>query len=147
MSGIPQVTKQASKTYTPAENIVGGQLVEGRAGGAIGVAAAGSNKVLGVALNDAQPPANLVTTPVTVNGRPVLNAAPLPTIVTVVGRGIEVPVRYSANASLGDKLVATAAGTVAPAGATPDARQIVGTCTEPAGVVFATNPVGLMLTA
>ena len=146
MSGIPQVTKQASKTYAPVENILGGQVVEGRVGG-IGVAAAGSFKALGVAVNDAQPAANLVTTPVVVNGRPVLNAAPLPTIVTVVARGIEVPVRYSANAAFGDKLVVTANGTVAPAGATPDARSIVGTCTQLEGVVFATNPVGLMLTA
>ena len=64
--------------------------------------------------------------------------------VAVAYAGTEVPVQYSANAAFGDKLVATANGTVAPAGATPDARTIVGICTEPAGVNFATNPRGLM---
>jgi hypothetical protein len=58
--------------------------------------------------------------------------------------GDEVPVQYSANASFGDKLVATANGKVAPAAANPDARTIVGICTEPLGVTFATNPRGLM---
>jgi hypothetical protein len=43
-------------------------------------------------------------------------------------------VKYAAVANLGDKLIAASAGRVTPAGATPDARTIVGECTEPGGV-------------
>ncbi|EKT83048.1 scaffolding protein [Rhodococcus phage Mbo4] len=145
MSGVTQVTKTGPRTYVPASGVAvtGGQLVEGRAGGRIGPAAAASVKVLGVALADAIAPEDVVTTPTTVNGRPVLNTALLPTNVAVAYGNVEAKVAYSANANFGDLLVATANGTVAPAGATPDARTIVGRCTEPAGVVFATNPVGL----
>ncbi|MFD3748336.1 hypothetical protein [Nocardia sp. NPDC058633] len=147
MAGIAQVTQGGPKTFTPADNevILGGKLVEARTGGRIGNAAAASVKVLGVALNDAVapedfPPANGTDA----LGRPVVSAVPTPTTVAVAYAGTEVKAHYSANAAFGDKLVATANGTVAPAGATPDARTIVGTCTEPAGVVFATNPRGLM---
>jgi hypothetical protein len=139
MSAVPMVTKTGPKTFIPDEAIVGGQLVEARSGGKIGVAGAASVKVLGVALTDAQDPADVVTTPV--NG--VLLAAVTPTVVGVAYGGMEVPVTYSADAAFGDPLVATSLGRVAPAGATPDARTIVGKCTAPAGVVVATNPVGL----
>ncbi|MCZ1075081.1 hypothetical protein [Rhodococcus sp. A5(2022)] len=143
MSAVLEVTKTGPKTFIPAERITGGQLVEARAAGRIGVAAAGSTKVLGVALTDAQNPEAEVTAPTTgPDGRPVLNTAQLPTRVTVAYSGTEVKVTYSAAATFGDKLVATAAGKVGPAAATPDARTIVGICTEPAGV--AANGVGLM---
>lgn len=134
MAAIPQVRKTGPKSYPAAEAIVGGQLVEGRAGSVAGVAAAASVRVLGVALNDAV--ATLVTDPV--NG--VLNTAPTGTRVNVA-RGEEVPVTYAAAAAFGDPLVAAANGQVTPAGATPDARTIVGRCTELAGV--AAGAVGL----
>lgn len=149
MPGVPIVTKTGPKTFTPANNeaIRGGLLVEARTGGRIGAAAAGSFVVLGVALNDAQAPEQLVTAPtVDAGGRNVLNAAQFPTIVAVAYGGDEVNVTYAANAAFGQKLIAAAAGTVTPAGATPDARTIVGTCTEPLGVVVGTNAVGLMRT-
>ena len=137
MAGISQVTQGGPKTFTPAsgETILGGLLVEARAGGRVGVAAAASTKVLGVALTDALapeqfPPANTTDA----LGRTVVAAVPIPTTVAVAYGGTEVRVKYSAAANFGDKLVATAAGTVGPAGATPDARTIVGVCTEPAGV-------------
>ncbi|HEY9314628.1 hypothetical protein [Williamsia sp.] len=145
MSGIVQVTKGGPKTFTPAsgETILGGQLVEGRAGGRIGVAGAASLKVLGVALTDAIAPEQVVTDPTTDSlGRPVLTAVAIPTKVAVAYAGTEVKVTYSTAAAFGDKLVATATGKVAPAGATPDARTIVGICTEPAGVLI--NTAGLM---
>ncbi len=144
MPGVPMKFKSGPITYTPAEFITGGQLVEARGSGRIGVAAAGSTKVLGVAVTDAINPEAVVTTPTTVQGRPVLNAALLPTTVGVATSGIEVPVTYSGAAAFGDKLVATANGQVAPAAATPDARTIVGTCTAPSGVAAAA--VGLMRT-
>ena len=142
MPGIVQVTQGGPKTFIPAENILGGQLVEARTGGRIGVAAADSTKVLGVALTDALapesfPPANTTD----VLGRVVVSAVPIPTSVAVAYAGTEVKVKYSAAAVFGDRLVATAAGTVAPAAATPDARMIVGICTAPAGV--AANATGL----
>ncbi|MDI6911473.1 hypothetical protein [Nocardioides sp.] len=132
MGAIPQVRQTGPKSYPALEAITGGQLVEGRAtgtGGA-GVAAAGSAKVLGVALNDAV--ATLVTDPV--NG--VLDTAPTGTRVNVA-KSVEVPVTYAAAAAFGDKLVAAANGHVTPAGATPDARTIVGECTEVGGVAAA----------
>lgn len=149
MPGIPVVFKHGQRTYTPADNatIVGGQLVEAVAGGRIQKAAAGSVKVLGVALNDAIAPEDLVTTGTTgADGRPVVSTAILPQNVAVVSNGAEVRVTYAANAAFGDKLIAAANGTVTPAGATPDARTIVGICTEPAGVTVSTNAVGLIRT-
>lgn len=148
MPAIPQVTKTGPRTYTPADNatITGGQLVEAVAGGRIQPAGAGSLVVLGVAVTDAIAPEDVVTTAAVVGGRSVLNTAVLPQNVAVAYGGVEVPVTYAANASFGQKLIAAANGTVTPAGATPDARTIVGTCTQPGGVVVATNPVGLMRT-
>lgn len=130
MAAIPQARKTGPKSYPVVENVLGGQLVEGRAASVVGVAAAGSAKVLGVALNDAVP--TLVTDPV--NG--VLNTAPTGTRASVA-KGVEVPVTYAAAAAFGDKLIAASNGCVTPAGATPDARTIVGECTEPAGVAAA----------
>lgn len=132
MGAIPITRKDWAKSYPAVEAVVGGQLVEGRStgGGGVGVAAAGSVKVLGVAGNDAV--ATLVTEPV--NG--VLNTAPTGTRVRVE-HGVEAPVKYAAPAALGDKLIAASAGRVTPAGATPDARTIVGECTQPGGVAAA----------
>jgi hypothetical protein len=144
VSAVKIVTKSGPKTWTPAEAILGGQLVEARGSSRIGVAAAASVKVLGVALTDAINPEAIASATTTVNGRPTLNAAILPSRVGLAYGGMEVPVTYSAAAAFGDKLVATANGQVGPAGATPDARTIVGTCTEPAGVGAAA--VGLMRT-
>jgi hypothetical protein len=129
MPAIPIRRKHGARSYPAAETIVGGQLVEGRTtgGGSAGVAAAGSAKVLGVANCDAV--ATLVTQPV--NG--ILDTAPTGTLVGVE-KNVEAPVKYAAPAAFGDKLVAASLGRVTPAGATPDARTIVGECTELGGV-------------
>jgi len=140
MSGIPQITKTGPASYTPAsgETIHGGVLVEARSGGRIGVAAAASVHVLGVALFDAIAPEQVNTSTTTDSlGRPVLTAVAIPTTVAVAYGGVEVKLTYSAAANFGDLLVATANGQVAPAAATPDVRTIVGRCTEPAGVAAA----------
>lgn len=144
MSAVPQVRKGGPSSFTPAELILGGQLVEARAASRVGVAGAASVKVLGVALTDAINPEAISDAPTVVNGREVLNAAPLPVVVPLAHSGDEVPVTYVAAAAFGEKLIAAAAGKVTPAGATPDARTIVGTCTEPAGV--GAGAVGLMRT-
>jgi hypothetical protein len=127
MPGIPVYSKTGPRTFTPANDsvqIVGGLLVEARSGGRVGVAAAASVHVLGVALTDAQAPEALVTTPT-----------------------VEAQLTYSANASFGDLLVATANGTVAPAttgtGGLMNPLTIVGRCTEPLGVTVLTSPLGL----
>jgi hypothetical protein len=152
VSAVPQVTKTGPRTYTPAEAIIGGQLVEARAGSRIGVAAADSPRVLGVALTDAINPEANTGVPTVVNGREVLNAALLPTVVAVAYGGGEAPVTYAVAAGFGDRLVAAANGQVRPFNLTdPDGAGaavadnpalIVGTCTALAGV--AAGAVGLM---
>ncbi len=132
MAAITQTRQTGPKSYPALETVVGGQLVEGRAtnGGGVGVAGAGSAKVAGVALNDA------LATQVTEAVGGVLNTAPLGTRVNVA-KSVEVPVKYAAAAAFGDKLVAASLGRVTPAGPTPDARTIVGECTEVGGVAAA----------
>lgn len=145
MAGIPVVTSGKARTGIPAVGVTvtGGQCLEGRAGSRIGPAAAGSLKFMGVALYDATSPEAVVTSPTLVGGRQVLNAAPLATEVAMAGVGDEVPVTYAAAATFGDRLICAANGQVTPAGAAPDARTIVGKCTQPAGVAGA-GQVGLM---
>ena len=137
MPTVNVVTHIGQRSYTPAAGqfITGGQLVEGTDGSRIKVAAAGSTRVLGVALYDAVAPEDQfpATTPV-VQGRPVVFMGALPKIVAVASDGAEVPMVYATAAAFGDRLVAAANGQVAAAGATPDARAIVGRCTAPAGV-------------
>lgn len=136
MAGVVQITKTGPRTYAPADNevVVGGHIVEARAAGRIGHAAAGSVKWLGVAIADATAIEDAVYTPVTVNGRSVLNTALGATEVGVAYSGVETKVEYAAPAAFGDALVCASGGRVTPAGATPDARTIVGKCTAPAGV-------------
>jgi len=129
MSGVTVKFEHGPATYTVAEAVTGGQLVEARASSVVGVAAAGSVKVLGVALKDATN-----ATPATTDSYPLPSTVP-------VARGVTVRVTYAAAANFGDKLIAAASGQVTPAGATPDARTVVGQCTEPAGV--SSGAVGL----
>lgn len=150
MSGVAQYRKAGPRTYTPASGAIikGGQVVEAVAGGRIQPAGAASVKTLGVALTDAIAPEQVVTGPTTdASGRPVTAMYSAPTTVACADRGIEVTVTYAANANFGDRLVAAANGTVTPAGATPDARQIVGYCSEPLGVTVTTDATALMVTA
>jgi hypothetical protein len=122
--------------------VVGGQLVDGVAGG-VQPSAAGSNVCVGVALSDSLP-ASTSQTP-TVPGAPVsVNLAPYPAQVAVSSEGV-LPVTYAAAATFGQRLITAANGQVTPAGAAPDARQVVGICYEPAGV--APGAVGAMLLA
>jgi hypothetical protein len=142
---VPIRTKTGPSTGVPAEAIAGGQVIEGRASGRVGVAGAASVKVLGIAITDGIAPESQVLTSTVVGGRAVLNAAQLPTVISYADRGQEVPCVYAAVAAYGEKLIAAAGGKVTPAGATPDARTIVGTCTEPNGVTVV-NAVGLVRT-
>lgn len=144
MPAIPQVTKTGPRTYVPAAGttVTAGQVVEARAGGRIGPSAAGSFVNLGVALQDAIAPEDLVTTSTTVGGRSVLNTAVLPQNVAVAYAPAEVNVVYAAAATFGQSLIAAANGQVTPAGVAPDARTLVGICTAPGGV--GAGAVGVM---
>ncbi|NKS97490.1 hypothetical protein [Prescottella equi] len=143
MAGAAQITQGGPKSFTPTEVILGGQLVEGRDNGRIGVAAADSERVLGVAITDGQSPDTAQSGPTTdAIGRPVVNAMPIPTVVSVAYSGTEVKVTYSAAAKFGEALVSTGDGKVGPAPADAPAAAIVGRCTEPKGV--AANGVGLI---
>lgn len=147
MPGIVQVTQGGPKTFTPADNQVirGGQLVEATTGGRVKVAAAGSAKVLGVALTDALAPEDSPGADTTdALGRTVVAAVPVPTVVAVAYGGTEVKVTYAADAAFGDRLIAAADGAVAPAAAGADPRTIVGICTEPAGVDVSEQATGLI---
>lgn len=130
---IPRFTT-GPVTYTVVEVVRGGQLVEARTGSKVGVAAAGSTKVLGVATRDARPTVSPYSTDTL--GNPVVTVNSDVSEFVAVGHAAEYPVTYSAAAAFGDPLVATANGQVGPAGAAPDARTIIGRCTEPAGVAL-----------
>lgn len=132
MAGVIPRFTTGPVTYTVVEAVKGGQLVEGRAGSKIGVAGAGSTKVLGVATRDAVPTVNTAGTDQF--GNQVLIVEANVSQFVAVGHAAEYPVTYAAAAAFGDPLIAAANGQVTPAGATPDARTIVGRCTEPAGV-------------
>jgi len=123
MSGIIQVYEHGPRTYTVSEPVTGGQLVEGRVSSAVGVAAAGSTTVLGVALKDATN-----ATPSATDGYPLPSTCP-------VARGCEVRVTYAANCAFGKAVKAAAAGQVTPwVSGTDAADLIVGYCRELAGV-------------
>jgi hypothetical protein len=147
MPSIPQVTRTGPRTYVPATGtpVTAGQVVEAHptVPGRIRPAAAGSTRVLGVALQDAIAPEDLSTAATTVNGRPVLNTAVLPQNVAVAYAGTEVTCTFAAAANFGDALITAANGQVTPAGPTPDARTIVGRCASPNNVAGA-GQVGLV---
>lgn len=146
MSHATMRTMEGPQSYEVAELVIGGQVVEARANKLIGVAAAASNKVLGIATTDGIQEGGNTTVTTDAVGRPVVNAMPLPKTVSVAAGGIEVAgVLFAAAAEFGDALVAAANGAVTPAGATPDARQVVGRCTTPGGV--AANARGRVRTA
>lgn len=150
MTGIIPKFTNGPVTYEVVEQVLGGQLVEARAAGKIGVAGAASLKVLGVATTDAT---NVAAGGSTTDafGNPVISMVPIDQYCAVGGNGAIYPVTYTANASFGDRLIAGANGAVTPIPAvtTPTAadvvntRAIIGECREPNGVVIATNAKGL----
>lgn len=134
MSAIPMATKQGPKTFNVAETVRGGQVVEARTGGKVGVAAADSALVLGVSIGDATPPGNNDSTDVF--GNAVISAVTVPEYTAVAYGGIEVKCVFSAAAAFGEAVVSAGDGKVKPAGAAPTGR-ILGYVTDPAGVTAA----------
>jgi hypothetical protein len=107
-------------TYTAAEPLVGGQVVERRSGSrVVGVAGAGSLVACGVARHDVPAARTTIQTPQVGDGGEAL-----------IARDCVIPVTFAASATEGQKLVCAANGQVTPAGATPDARTIIGEAFE-----------------
>jgi len=123
MSGVIVKFEHGPVTYTVSEPVTGGQLIEGRASSAVGVAAAGSTTVLGVALKDATNATASAT-----DSYPLQATCP-------VASGVHVRVTYAANCAFGKALKAAASGQVTPwVSGTDAADLIVGYCRELAGV-------------
>lgn len=140
MSGVTPKYVHGPVTYEVVESVTGGLLVEARAASKVGLAAAGSTKVLGIATKDARPTSNPYST--NADGYPVVDISGITKYVAVGSAG-HWPCVYAANAAFGDALVAAAGGKVTPAAATPDARTIIGYCAEPAGVTSTGTTTGL----
>lgn len=141
MSGITaRLSHTGPATYKAGAAVKGGQIVVPHATpGTVGPAGADALNVLGVALVDAKPFTNPVTTDA--DGFETINVSPLPEYTTVeFGRFI---VTYTANAAFGQALKAGANGAVTPVAADVDPRLIIGYCDEPLGVVVATKATGL----
>lgn len=143
MTGIVPSLQLGPVTYSCAEAVSAGQLVEGRTGGLIGVAAAGSAKVLGVAMKDG-------AATETTSGSPLVVDAPRVQI-PVAQAPATIRVKYAAAATFGQRLMAAATGQVTPAVSsgtdssgtvTLNLATVVGWCAEPAGV--ASGAFGLM---
>lgn len=140
MAGIVQITQGGPRTFTPAVGVTvkGGQFVEQRNDGRIQPAGAASIRTVGVALTDGMAPED-VNTAATLNafGRPVIVAVPVPTAVAVAYDATEVYVTASAAVLPGQRVICAANGQVTPAAAGPAADQVVGICTDPAGIAAA----------
>lgn len=127
-------------TYEAVETIAGAQLVEARAAISTttpgmrpaGVAADESLKALGFAQKDAVAPGDPIRTP----SAGVLDVTLAPAEFEVISDGFVPGVKFSTAAAYGDRLVAGPLGTVKPAGATPDARKVIGWCATPGGVAL-----------
>lgn len=144
MPGAAQYMQLGPKTYEVNVAVTGGMVVEvDAATGKVKPATANSGKVLGVALADANPAGSDPTNPIS------MGAWARPEV--AVARGpAEVYVTYTGAATFGDLLVSAANGQVSVVAAvtTPTAadvtstRNIIGRCTETAGVL--SGAVGLM---
>lgn len=142
MSAVLPHYKQGPANYQVSTLIFGGQLVEnttqtaGTTDLTVKPAGAASVHVLGVAGGDA----NVIATQTgaaNTYGQPQIDISVLTDYVAVYYGGVDIWVWYSAQCTPGIKLLATANGTVGPAGAGPAADQVVGICTHPGGVASA----------
>lgn len=126
MAGQPYYTRGGSDTVEVSEPVTKGQVVEWDPDneGMVRVARAGSTRHNGVA--------QISGAPLATNER--FNFAPNRRHVSVQLAPLETRVIYAAAASAGDPLVCAADGQVTPAGETPAAGTLLGTCSEPGGV-------------
>jgi hypothetical protein len=129
MSGAVPVYTTSDKTYEVNAAVTGGQLVMPDTGGKIKPATTGTVLCLGVAKKDAIPTGT--------NQNPTGSIQLSPTSqYTAVGTSGVWRLTAQGAINFGDAvIVGSVAGTVAAAGATPDARTLVGKCVEPLGIV------------
>lgn len=134
MAGIAYYLRSGPDTVTVSTSVTGGQLLEADPNntGQARPASAGSTTWLGVAMNDAAPRSG------TTGGGADLSQ-PAPNVAVHYGPTDVQGVTYAAAAAFGQPLVAAADGQITPY--TPPGStgantydQIVGRCTEPAGV-------------
>lgn len=127
MSGVLPVLWDGPDTCEVSAAVTGGQLVEvDGSTGKVKPASAGSKTVLGVALEDGQPAGSAPTNPVNTSWPPAQIS---------IADDVDIRVTYAAVATYGVWLVAAANGQVTPyTSGTSTFDQVVGRCTEPAGV-------------
>ena len=146
--------KMGPANYQVSTLIYGGQVVEATNPGTTTdltvkpSATASSSIVLGVAGNDA----NVLTAQTGAPnsyGQPLIDISVLTDYVSVYSGGYDIWVWYSGAAQPGQRLIAAGTvsgqnGTVTAAGATPDARTLIGVCTHPGGVAagYLTQAIG-----
>ena len=117
--------------YDVSVAVTGGQLVEpDGTTGKVKPATAGSIRVLGAAMGDAQPPIDPFNPPAVLD-----ISRSRPRVAVEYGPCDIDSVTYSAPANFGQPLVCTGSGQVGPAGAAPDPGSLVGRCTTPSGVL------------
>lgn len=134
MSGIVPTFVRGPLTYEVTEAIAGGQLVEARAASKVGVAAAGSTVVLGVAMGDAKPVTDH-SSDVNFDGFPLLDTSIVDQYVAVGGRGEFYRLTYQGATGFGKAVKVGTSGHPTPwVSGTDAADLIVGYCAEPAGV-------------
>lgn len=140
MASVVPYNIQGPDTYIANVLIAGAVLVEPDAAtGKVKVCTAGSVKCLGVALYSAAPAGSIQGT--TSYGEVVIDMSTLQEEVAVAWQGTYKLTATGAIA-FGDPVICAANGTVSVAGATPDARTVIGKCVEPAGI--AGGAVGLI---
>jgi len=125
-------------TYEVVEAVKGGQLVEARAASKVGVGAAASVKILGVATKDALP-VGASQDYTDANFGSVVNTSPISQYVAVDSEGVWNLKTVDALA-FGDLVKAGATGQVQKlVVGTDNTSQVVGRCVEPAGVSAGAN--------
>lgn len=115
-------TSALSLSKTAVEALTAGQVVEYRTGtDTVGVAGAGSLVAAGVVQDDIPVARSYIGGPKVGDGHEA-----------VVHRNCVIQVTASGAITIGAKLICAAAGAVAVAGATPDARTVIGEALEAA---------------
>lgn len=125
---MPEVFSHGPASYTVNVAVTAGQLVMPDATtGKVKVATAAATTVLGVARDSGAPAGSGAST----------DFGTLRPEIAVYSAPYEVKVTFAADTLFGQKVVAAASGQVTPVGAAAntDATQVVGYCTEPAGVL------------
>lgn len=140
MAGVAEIRSGDADVYEATAAVNGGDLVipSGSAtnAGLTGIAQAGAGalNVLGVALRRAEPVGSQNLSSTDGDGYPVTYTNPVNELTTVVKARVVNVVYTAAAVAFGAKLIAAANGQVVAAGATPDARSVIGECRVTGGM-------------